>query len=260
MKLVLTCCLLFIVSGCFEVEEKAVSASMETPHEYRWATVPQKLYYSKDFPSNYQSYTSDMSQEWNNLFPTHTFISVEGHPTLNYEENFTTIEAVSRDRHNVIYLVDSSDWPTSSDTALGVAILMGRVNDHGQFIIEESDVLIRNPKGDSSYDPETIIIHELGHLLGLQHQYISRDLRSTTVMYPSIAVGETKTRPTALDKKTIAKLYGISSGAIPHSRRELKVPAGKGDLTRMIFELGADMNCRHLLNGVEIHSHSVELK
>src|SRR5690606_29778361 len=151
---------------------------------------------------NYQAFTADMSQEWNNLFPTHHFISVEGHPTLNYEETFTTIEAVSRDGHNAIYLVSSNDWPTSSKTALGVAILMGRVNDHGQFIIEESDILIR--KENSSYDPETIIIHELGHLLGLQHQYIDRDLRNTTVMYPSIAIGEQKKTPTALDKKTIA--------------------------------------------------------
>lgn len=252
MKHVLTCCLIFLISSCYKVEEKTTTSSIGKPNSYRWKSLPRPFYVSSSFNNEHESDIGEMISAWNNPLKK-TLLS--GHPHnaagSGFQDSFTSIEEITTDKYNGVYLVHNDDWPTTKES-LGVTILMGRINDHGQYIIEEADILIRD---NSGYDFKTVVIHELGHYMGLQHRPERK-----SVMYGSISSDEIKHAPIDVDLKDLAKLYRLSYGATPSSPHELPTLEGKGQLYRVIIELSADMNCRHYHDGVVVHSHKVLLK
>ena len=248
MKHILTCCLIFLISSCYKVEEKTTTSSVKSPDSYRWKSLPRPFYLSSTI-INEENDIKHMISAWNNpLNKTLLQAYLYTDPgSEGFKDSFTSIEEISTDKYNGFYLVHNDDWPTSKES-LGVTILMGRVNNHGEFIIEEADILIR----DTNYDFKTVVIHELGHYMGLQHRP-----ERESVMFGSITSVEEKHSPTAVDLKVLARLYNLSYGVTPSSPKDLSVPEGKGQLQRVIIELSADMNCRHYLDGMEIHSHKI---
>lgn len=250
MKNVICCCLLLLLSSCYEAQEKTTTSSMRTPHEYRWESLPRTLILA-DLPNEYEKYVDDMADKWSDKFyKTLINTTSTAYANANFVKNFSTIEGL-RDGHNAIYLVKAINWPAQSQGALGVTILLGKTNENGQYIIQEADIIIKDVL---AYDAQTIIVHELGHFMGLNH---SSDSKS--VMYPTIREYQFKHTPSNEDYKDLAKLYGLPmvGGAVPHRAQAVK--PGTGELQRLVIELGADMNCRHLLDGELIESHTVEL-
>ena len=261
MKFFLTCCSLLIIASCYKVEEKASSASISAPQYFLWGgSFPKNVYYSTSVVTQYQTDTEAMITQWNEVFkkPQKTFFqSNTTQPTSqSFSDQFSGISSIN-DGFNTVYLVDDEFWPTQSATALGVAILLGRMNKYDQYIIEEVDILIKTNR--PQYDAQTIILHELGHFLGLKHLDLGYSRKSETVMYPAIAEGEEKHTPTEIDVNNLAKLYGIPSPYSAKIPRKREIAPGQGQLKRMMIELNADMNCRHILEGVEVHSHQVKL-
>lgn len=250
MKYILTCCLLFILSSCNPVEEKTVTGSIRTPDEFRWKNSPGKLYLTD---SDIDADVDAMADEWNRHFfdpLIRTDLAPNG--VTQFKKSFTTIEE-AHDGYNAIYLVPETYWPSNSTGALGVTILLGRTNNYGQYIIEEADIIVRKARL-TNYDAQTIILHELGHFMGLQHQ-----TSYSSIMYESIYPGQVKNRPLNSDLNLLARLYNLPYGSIPQSPR-LPVQDGTGELKRMVLELGADQTCRHLIDGKVVKSHSVKLK
>lgn len=249
MKFIVACSLLLFISSCIKAPKESITTgAARTPGEFRWKSIPQDVYFASDLPLPYQNHATLMMNSWNDSTPNAIFFSRRG---VSSTTNYTSLEATTSDGLNTIYLIQQKDMPEGSQGALAVTVLMGRVNNNAQFIIEEADILIRN--GTTGYDVETIIIHELGHLMGVQHIQ-----KKISVMYPSIELEEKKTLD-EVDIAAIRNLYHISSGVVPAGRKKVEIEDGRGDLSRMIFELGADKTCRHLLEGVEIHSHKTQL-
>lgn len=254
MKNIWTCCFILLISSCYQVKEKTTTSSIGSPTSYRWKERPKTIYLTPSLESDQVDHIYAMASKWNT--PVNTALlntALSSEISVNFQEDFNSIESISTDGHNGVYLVDDTLWPKDSDHALGVTILMGRVNDSRQYIIEEADIIIRK----TDYDFKTVVIHELGHLMGLQHRP-----ETSSVMFGSIKKTDKKHTPTSLDLADLTKLYNLktSGGGVTPQSPSRPVAAGKGQLQRVIIELSADMKCRHLMNGIEVYSHQVDLK
>lgn len=276
MKSIFICCLLLSVTACFKVDEKISNSNISTPTSYLWkADFPQVMYLADNYSnplctsansdSNYcedaapaELVTNNMALQWNSLYPSVTFLTLDdSNPPSRFKRSYTSVREINSDGLNGLYTLSKQEWEKAKfgDMTLGVTILLGRTNDEGQYIIHEGDILI-NDEQAVRFNLGTILLHELGHFLGLQH--LVTDDKRDTVMYPSIGTSDIKQTPTAIDKRTLANLYQLGSSSTPNSRRR-EIADGSGSEIRVVFELGADKNCRHLINGELVHSHQVDL-
>ena len=278
MKSIVTCCLLFIVAGCFEVSEKVSSSQIQTPNNYLWKGVfPKSIYISRDYKnifcetgdsakmhdfcngsdaSSGVRVTALMADRWNELFVNYNFISLKETVPNDFKDIFTSIGEVNKDGYNGIYTLTDTQWTASGfkESTLGVTVLIGKTNENRQYIIQEGDILI-GPSSEG-YNLGTILLHEMGHFLGLQHNESVE--RTQTVMYPYIGSSDVKQTPMSVDKQSLNRLYMVS-GSIGQDSRRREIPDGNGEEVRIVFELGADKNCRHLINGKLIETHKVDL-
>lgn len=276
MKSIFVCSLLFLVAACFKVDEKVSSAKISKPDFYMWnESFPRDIYLADGYDNRLcstegadfcegtdfnpaTSITELMASKWNNLHTARTFINLkETNLPSHFKKSYTSVADINSDRLNGLYTLNSSQWQQAgfSFSTLGVTILLGRTNQQKQYIIQEGDILI-NHSTSNSYNLGTILLHELGHFLGLQH--LEPKDKSATVMFPRISEGDVKQTPTSLDKETLASLYQIT-GSTGQNSRPREIEAGSGSEIRVIFELGADKICRHLINGELVHSHTVDL-
>jgi len=165
------------------------------------------------------------------------------------------------------------DLPNS---ALAVTQIFGvRQNggDADEYVeIVEGDILVNYddfpflPEENGGYDLFTVMIHENGHFLGLNHNY-----NFNSVMYPSIGYSTFYIKPGSFDITTIQSKYNISSGggAAPSAARRIAsvekasskddvLKSGKG--VRITLELHAHGECVHKIDGTRVGSHPVKLK
>jgi hypothetical protein len=192
----------------------------------------------------------------------------------------------------------ATTWPADvSDDALAITQLFGRrynVGSATEYVgIVEADILVNykpnNPPTyyafeydildngiDEGFDLRTIVLHEMGHFLGLQHVptwsdrpdadfALDRDAyKATSVMYPSIRGGESKRIPQTKDKTAlINKYYSGGAGAWAMSGavavyEPLNNDPGKN--VKIVIELRKTGECIHKENGVENRRHHIKLK
>lgn len=135
--------------------------------------------------------------------------------------------------------------------------------------MEEADIVMNydnfgfEPGVYAHYDFETVILHELGHFLGLGHRKTAN--RADSVMYPSIHHWEDKREPQSIDIGDLASKYSINLGGgsgLPAMTGNLPVyqPNGPGEPVRIILELKADGECVHHDDGAVVLRHHVKLK
>lgn len=162
-------------------------------------------------------------------------------------------------------------FPDVSSSALAITQFFGkRVNagtDYEYLELIHADIVInyRNfsfgigNKSLEDYDLSSVILHELGHFLGLGHS----GYYENSVMVPYLDVGTEKRELLDYDIKSISNLYdsartttsalmtinSISSNkAKPTINREQEIVQG-------IIELQADGECRHFIDGKLVDSH-----
>lgn len=165
-------------------------------------------------------------------------------------------------------------WPMDlPSSALAVTQIFGtryNTGDADEYVkIVHADILVNynlyNFRTDtyvkSTYDLQTVIVHEMGHFLGLAHQPYGTD----SIMVPSIGTTTEIRAPTSMDNQDIADRYHItlSSGASSQKLlQQRKVfapkPGDTGTEMRMLIELHTNGECIHRENGVVIQRHSVK--
>lgn len=120
--------------------------------------------------------------------------------------------------------------------------------------------------GSGGYDITTVLLHEFGHFLGLQHVSATPSSnKQMSVMFPSISWTDPGRRiPFQYDINSITDLYGIvlglngtgaSASAIRQATEERYTPFDDGKEVIIQLELRTDGECVHKENGVIVHRH-----
>lgn len=158
----------------------------------------------------------------------------------------------------------SSHWFSQiSPTALAITQYFGYRSGgyinlvHADVILNDSGLFAfttNNPVPGGHYDLPSIIVHELGHFLGLSH-----NLTETSVMRSSLSAGTLNRTLSTADNRDIRNRYGMGVSGLENGNAiAVNVDTSKnGEEVRGIVELNADGNCKHYENGKLIHSHSV---
>lgn len=127
---------------------------------------------------------------------------------------------------------------------------------HADIILNYSDFSFSKttPAHPLMYDINTVLLHELGHLLGLSH---SSSLSS--VMFPSLSEGEMKRTPSNQEKSKLSLLYKGQVSALTKGTMPSSGAMGTEEnpiLYRGIIELSPDHKCRHYFNNKLEQEHN----
>ncbi len=273
MKSALLLIAIIILSACVPSEEvkEATAGNINKNAPYIWTntqTFPVDLKYSDSFSDQEILNIKAMGAEWTiaveekKIFFDHTETQEKSSPTLN-------LDSLGDDGIFAIYKL--KPWPKDlPGSALAVTQLFGRRHNIGssnEFVrIEHADILINDnyhffntDTEGGEYDFKTVILHEMGHFLGLLHK------TGDSIMIDSIVPGINKRSPTQIDAHDIAKKFNISlSTVLPMSRvassaakktESVPLATDAGSSVRIIMELRADGECVHKENGTETQRH-----
>jgi hypothetical protein len=129
---------------------------------------------------------------------------------------------------------------------------------HADIIVNYFDFGFSDDFTFGTYDLPTVVLHELGHFLGLDHV---SDYSIDSVMHPSISSLTVARTTFDIDKTNIKNHYGISSAssAVIGSSMAMGGPPIPDGPVRIIFELRPDGSCTHTVNGKKHHSHLIDL-
>ena len=113
---------------------------------------------------------------------------------------------------------------------------------------------------DDNFDLATVILHELGHFIGMKHQ-TSWSIRA--VMNPTLAIYEDKRTLFTDDITTIQSLYnanGFSASLVKSSAASIDSDDEEKEddtLYRGVIELRKNGDCVHYFNEQITHKHNV---
>lgn len=203
-----------------------------------------------------------MAKVWNNATSPLTLIN-ENFPTTATHGYAST----NSFNDSEIGIYKSTSWFTNvSSSALAITQFYGTVEESaglGRHInLSHADIIVnyRDYGGDFTmvnnlaydYDLPTVILHEMGHLLGLCHE-VSRP----SVMAPYYLVPQRTLK--AYDADIIKDIYvdGVISGLSTNSNA-LTAPVGSE--VRGVIELHANGKCIHKVDGKITYEHQVSLK
>ena len=266
-------------------DNKNVNA--EAPFVWGNKTFPKTVRISSDFSDQEVTAITAMSTAWKT--------------SVNDQKTFFAYGARSNNVHNieepdgVMGIYKTTAWPADvDDSALAITQLFGRrynVGDPDEYVsIEHADILVNYKPGpwafdfdiddngvDEGFDLRTVVLHEMGHFLGLQHiptysdrpeseDNLTRDqYKATSVMYPSISSVEEKRVPKTKDVNELINKYsisGASGGAAIAAANDRYKPKNEdpGKNVKIVIELRADGECVHKENGAILKRHSVKIQ
>ena len=282
---------ILLLAGCTpsaEVTSGSSSSGKAINHEapFIWGNkiFPKTIHISSSFSEPEATSMGEMATAWKTAVANQkTFFAIGTAGNNNYNIN---------DTDGILGVYKVTNWPADvSDDALAITQLFGRrynVGDTSEYVsIVEADILINYKPGrygftfdtvdeGTGYDLRTIVLHEMGHFLGLQHvpTYDQRPdnernlgraaYKETSVMYPSVSEIEQKRIPQPKDISALVNKYNISSGSAPamvasagHYQPKNNDP---GKNVKIVIELRASGECVHKENGALVRRHQLNLK
>ena len=278
----LTLLLTVLLTACVQqpevVEEGRSTASVNTEAPYLWSnySASKTLYLSNNFTDAESQVMVDMAAAWKTaLEDKKTFFNVSSSKIANKANNINP--DLLLDSTLGIYKLTS--WPQDiPEDALAVTQIFGRRYNAGtsdEFVgIEHADILVNyqwfafdpddvSSDYDGDYDLPTVILHEMGHFLGLGHIPRGED-RTSSVMYPSITSREVKRTPQGRDILELAGKYEVNLGsgatnalADSSSARPRIRDNDSGIETRIMMELRASGECVHKVDGSIVSRHKL---
>lgn len=277
MKILWVLPLVSTLVSCVPSSTKSTSsgaASASAPYLWSDKNFPKTLQISNAFGAPETQNFQDMSTAWKTALEDKVTFFSYGATTPELTNTSVSLDSL---RDSVLGIYKTTVWPASlSGTALAVTQIFGmryNVGESDEFVnIIHADILINynyytfdTANTGAGFDLRTVVLHEMGHFLGLQHKDSSSN-RNASVMYPSIDASEAKRAPYAIDISDMASKYGItlSSGGGHISTGTSPVYQVKeGDVgteEKLQIELHAHGECIHRLNGEIISRHPADLR
>jgi hypothetical protein len=210
-------------------------------------SLPLALSISNNFNSSEQNAIASILTEWNSSTTTQDLL----YPNLVEVPSIDTGDLRSF-RDGVLGIYKIKNWfeeVGSSALAVTQFFAYPTQSASGQWYYEivHADILVNYQDHHFSEDPapygfeydlRSVVLHELGHLLGLGHV---NDYSIDSVMHPTLSLGERKRSLFTHDIDSIEQLYNeqsvISSLILATTVRP--------EMVRGIIELTKDGHCRH---------------
>lgn len=279
MKALLVLSSLFALASCMpskSVDGEASSGNISANAPYIWdsSVFPLDLRISNAYTnaaevSNIQAMTTAWETSVGNN--KNFFVNPSGVMNRTPEVDSTSLNLDSLGSDGVLGIYRITRWPSSLNSgALAVTQLFGRrynIGSSNEYVrIEHADILMNENLYDFrtddtstgwTYDFRTVVLHEMGHFLGLSHKY------GDTVMVPSVNTSSQNRAPKNIDRSDIATKYSISLGtssapALSSGPKVNYVPnsGDQGKELKILIELMADGECVHKENGAVVLRHS----
>jgi hypothetical protein len=220
--------IIFAVSGCFKQTEESevVSAAVANPSApSRWAlgSLPKRVILSSQLPSLDRVEITKAMQAWNEDNFQGQILLQEETPSAGSFNESTPLDSLL-DGKNAIYF--ASKWhPALPSTALAVTQIFGVRQNAGtsqEYLeIVDADIIINglfrfSPRQLGGYDLSSVIMHEMGHFLGLYHNTRPAE---ETIMAPYFGLFDFYLNPGKHDLDDIASLYGLSLQSVSTNTR-----------------------------------------
>lgn len=246
--------------------------SVDSSLPIRWAdsALPLNVHISNDFTfvagdldGANRNPLEQMQKVWDD--------AVTGKVLFNYpiaRVNSKNGDALSTYRDGTLGFYIASDWFSNiSTSALAITQFYAykRSGSSGEYyelshadiiVNEENYVFSYNAGSNTDYDMSTVILHELGHLLGLNHQ---TNGAVAAVMQPYLSIWESNRELFSNDAQRIRENYtdsalmGGGDSILGASYQPSGIP--DGEELHGVIELMASGECRHFYNGKLTRSH-----
>lgn len=266
---------LIFLASCNQSETGSVSrGNINAEAPYLWtSSFPKQLQISAAFNSRPADVTSiqTVGNAWSTAVENKkTFFSYSTGAT----EKTIGLGSTSALNDGIFGIYKAVTWPYPDyPDALAVTQIFAfryNVGSSSEYVdIQEADIIMNyqnfnfdDPSITYDYDLQTVMLHEMGHFLGLSHKSKFSN-RNDSVMFPSIFNYEIKQTPKLVDVGDIASKYGVTlsgSGGASSIVGSSKIyePNGPGTAVRIILELRANGDCVHYEDGAEILRHRID--
>lgn len=218
-----------------------------------------------DLDGNGKNPMEQMMESWNDSTTNFTFFNTSGLTTSNKE--YASLSTYKSDGEFGIY--KSNSWYTNvSSSALAITQYFGYRRNagsaseyvelyHADIIINYRDHSFTLDSTDTSrYDLHTVVLHELGHFIGLGHE---SNYSSDAVMLPYLGRSESKRSLRTKDVDNIRSLYNVNSltaGSYAIKSKNLfNSSDSEPEEVRGVIELRANGKCHHYINQKLTHIH-----
>lgn len=263
-----------MVSACVGTEKSDVtaggSASASAPYLWQQSKFPLKVKISDAYTTQAEVDAITIAgEQWetstNDKKNFFEFQADRPHETTN--ANFSP--SALNDNEMIVYRTTSWPWDNyilAITQLWGIRYNSGTSSEYVDIIHADIFMNYRDNAIVSSgtgYDLTTVLLHEFGHFLGLQHiSDTPYSNKGVSIMYPSIGQSDKRRTPFQYDINKLQDLYGIvqglsgaSASAASKEAEERYVPFDDGKEVIIQLELRRDGECVHKENGVIVHRH-----
>ena len=283
MRKLITFSLLFTLTNCAPPQDEAfdishsVKSGVEAPSQWVGGrnAFPLQLSLSNNFTSSERETIKEMATNWsdsvnslNNESEHELISSSEKLILFNTQNNINELDSSNlndyKDSTMGVYKI--TEWNSElPPTALAVTQIYGNRRGN-KIVIEHADILLNyenfsfSSENGFGYDLATVVVHEMGHFLGLYHDNSSTD---ESIMYPSISRFTINRYPKTRDIHNLETKYEINSASTNLESSNFRSLASsfekqvdeQSEAVVIRQELHADGKCHHLQNGKLVHKH-----
>lgn len=224
--------------------------------------LPLNLKIADSFDNSQIVLMEDMANEWevaaDNIID---FFNISPSPVSNLA--YTDLDDFYDNEMGIYY---SANWyPELGRNVLAITQYFGFQKEvkgklivdlvHGDIIINFRDHRFSNNLSNNSYDLPSVVLHELGHLLGLPHE---RNWLLASVMQTSLPKQYIERQTYVRDREVLQDNYiDLNSSSFINA---LTTSDHRGELVKGIIELRADGSCVHKVNEKILYQHQIQLR
>jgi len=169
-----------------------ISSTSCYARDIKWATFPVRMYFSATFPPRFIPIVIRAGHTWETALNKKLFI---------FEEDRITGYA-TKDTKNGLYWESQKPMKATKEGETFIHFIGPQIHEADIVFNPQNFVFSESTPTLTEIDFESLAVHELGHLLGLEHIR-----QEDSVMHPILFYGVVRRKLNPLDIESIRKLY-----------------------------------------------------